>query len=228
MKFVQGRGVRSGAVRCGQDSRMGNKIIKACTKVQRELPKNRLQKMQYSKPLSAVLLGSLLLMGLAMAQEDRSSDAPHVRHKRGIFWDFFQKMVITKNLIVDQYTDTRNTLNDIYNTVNEQFSDPGPAKPTTRPRSTTEKASVSGEDSGGGSSSSDEPTTTEAYRISRYELGRILGRNFRGLQRLAMSEFGEALNATKYNLKEYKSEADQQFANSLAVEKKNKLKSLKG
>jgi len=34
--------------------------------------------------------------------------------------------------------------------------------------------------------------------------------------------------ATKYNLAEYKSEADKQFANSLAVEKKNKLKSLKG
>ncbi|XP_034123364.1 uncharacterized protein LOC117580777 [Drosophila guanche] len=205
---------------------MGNKIIKACTKVQRELPKNWLQKMQHSKSLNLTLLVCLLLMGLTMAQEDRSSNAPHVRHKRGIFWDFFQKMVITKNLIVDQYTDTRNTLNDIYNTFNEQFSDPGPEKPTNRPRTTTEKSSISGEESGGGSS--DEPTTTEGFQISRYELGRILGRNFRGLQRLAKSEFEVALNATKYNLMEYKAEADQQFANSLAVEKKNKLKSLKG
>lgn len=39
-----------------------------------------------------------------------------------------------------QYTDTRNTLNDIYNTVNEQFSDPGPVKPTSSPRITTEKS----------------------------------------------------------------------------------------
>nr|NP_001096928.1 uncharacterized protein Dmel_CG15249, isoform B [Drosophila melanogaster]NP_001096929.2 uncharacterized protein Dmel_CG15249, isoform D [Drosophila melanogaster]ABW09375.1 uncharacterized protein Dmel_CG15249, isoform B [Drosophila melanogaster]ABW09376.2 uncharacterized protein Dmel_CG15249, isoform D [Drosophila melanogaster] len=177
---------------------------------------------------STLLIGGILLMALVLVQskDPSSQDAPHIRHKRGIFWDFFQKMVITKNLIVDQYTDTRNTLNDIYNTVNEQFSDPGPAKPTNRPRVTTEKISISGEENG---SNSEEPTTTtEAFQISRYELGRILGRNFRGLQKLAMSEFSTALNATKYNLAEYKSEADKQFANSLAVEKKNKLKSLKG
>ncbi|XP_017055216.1 uncharacterized protein LOC108097455 [Drosophila ficusphila] len=180
------------------------------------------------KLMSTLLIGSILLMTMVLVRgEDPSSkDAPHIRHKRGIFWDFFQKMVITKNLIVDQYTDTRNTLNDIYNTVNEQFSDPGPAKPTNRPRVTTEKISISGEESG---SNSEEPTTTtEAFQISRYELGRILGRNFRGLQKLAMTEFNNALNETKYNLAEYKAEADKQFANSLAVEKKNKLKSLKG
>lgn len=28
-------------------------------------------------------------------------DIPKSRPKRGIFWDFFQKMVTTKNLIVD-------------------------------------------------------------------------------------------------------------------------------
>ncbi|EDV33746.2 uncharacterized protein Dana_GF19163 [Drosophila ananassae] len=170
-----------------------------------------------------------VLVGLALAQgagQGAAQDSPHVRHKRGIFWDFFQKMVITKNLIVDQYVDTRNTLNDVYNVVNEQFSDPGPAKPTSSPRVTTEKPSISGEESGG--DSEEPPTTTESFSISRYELGRLLGRNFRGLQRLAMSEFSTALNATKYNLAEYKAEADKQFANSLAVEKKNKLKSLKG
>ncbi|KAH8346054.1 hypothetical protein KR084_012545 [Drosophila pseudotakahashii] len=204
--------------------------------------------MRFGERRKLITAGCILLMGLFLVQaEDLGSrDAPHIRHKRGIFWDFFQKMVITKNLIVDQYTDTRNTLNDIYNTVNEQFSDPGPEKPTSRPRVTTEKTvssldfcinknymvyfciyykSISGEESG---SNSEEPTTTEAFQISRYELGRILGRNFRGLQKLAMTEFNTALNATKYNLAEYKSEADKQFANSLAVEKKNKLKSLKG
>ncbi|KAH8250768.1 hypothetical protein KR038_004000, partial [Drosophila bunnanda] len=179
--------------------------------------------------VSLVLIGSILLMGLLLVHGkdyDRSSkDSPHVRHKRGIIWDFFQKMVITKNLIVDQYTDTRNTLNDIYNVVNEQFSDPGPQKPTSSPRITTEKnALFSGEETG---NNSGEETTTP-FTISRYELGRILGRNFRGIQKLAMKEFNTALNATSYNLAEYKAEADKQFANSLAVEKKNKLKSLKG
>ncbi|XP_070075013.1 uncharacterized protein [Drosophila takahashii] len=183
--------------------------------------------MQFGEKRKLIIAGCILLMAMLLVQAEDlgSKDAPHIRHKRGIFWDFFQKMVITKNLIVDQYTDTRNTLNDIYNTVNEQFSDPGPEKPTSRPRVTTEKTSISGEESG---SNSEEPTTTEAFQISRYELGRILGRNFRGLQKLAMTEFNTALNATKYNLAEYKSEADKQFANSLAVEKKNKLKSLKG
>lgn len=31
-----------------------------------------------------------------------------------------------------------------------------------------------------------------------------------------------------YNIQEYKNEANKQFANSLAVEKKNQLKALKG
>ncbi|KAH8301038.1 hypothetical protein KR044_011937 [Drosophila immigrans] len=176
----------------------------------------------------------LLLIGIAILQicvvvandagrQVKDSDVPHVRQKRGFFWDFFQKIAITKNLITDQYADTRNTLNDIYNTVNEQFSDPGPMKPTSQPRSTTERVSSSDEEG-----SDQTSTTTEAFSISRYELGRILGRNFRGIQRLAQTEFQEALNATHYNLKEYKAEADQQFANSLAVDKKKKLKSLKG
>lgn len=29
------------------------------------------------------------------------SNHPKLRTKRGVFWDFFQKMIITKNLIVD-------------------------------------------------------------------------------------------------------------------------------
>ncbi|XP_062139604.1 uncharacterized protein LOC133848178 [Drosophila sulfurigaster albostrigata] len=182
-----------------------------------------------SKQLLGLLLIGISLLQLSVATSKDSgsdlkeSDVPHVRHKRGFFWDFFQKIAITKNLITDQYADTRNTLNDIYNTVNEQFSDPGPMKPTSQPRSTTERVSSSDEEG------SDLPSsTTEGFSISRYELGRILGRNFRGIQRLAQTEFQEALNATHYNLKEYKAEADKQFANSLAVEKKKTLKSLKG
>ncbi|XP_005183441.1 uncharacterized protein LOC101887631 [Musca domestica] len=143
------------------------------------------------------------------------------RAKRGI-WDFFQKMVITKNLIVEQYTDTRDTLNEVYNMFNSQFSDPAPSKPT--PRSTsTEAPKTSSEDS---TDSSEVKTTTERYQISRYELGRILGRNFRGLKRLAQIEFQDAFNATKYNLAEYREEASKQFANSLAAEKKKQLKAL--
>jgi len=59
---------------------------------------------------STLLIGGILLMALVLVQskDPSSQDAPHIRHKRGIFWDFFQKMVITKNLIVDVscYTET--------------------------------------------------------------------------------------------------------------------------
>ncbi|XP_073831945.1 uncharacterized protein isoform X2 [Musca autumnalis] len=143
------------------------------------------------------------------------------RAKRGI-WDIFQKMVITKNLIVEQYTDTRDTLNEVFNMFNSQFSDPAPSKPT--PRSTsTEAPKSSSEDS---TDSSEVKTTTERYQISRYEFGRILGRNFRGLKRLAQIEFQDAFNATKSNLAEYRAEASKQFANSLAAEKKKQIKAL--
>lgn len=57
--------------------------------------------------LTLLLLGSwILMLGLATASghgdplED-VDNVPHLRSKRGIVWDFLQKMVITKNLIVD-------------------------------------------------------------------------------------------------------------------------------
>ncbi|XP_036320251.1 uncharacterized protein LOC118734653 [Rhagoletis pomonella] len=149
-------------------------------------------------------------------------NVPKSRTKRGIFWDFFQKMVTTKNLIVDQYFDTRDTLSGVYNLLNEGFSDPAPPKATLRPLTSTAK--TSDEDQSG---SSEMSTTTEAFSISRYELGRILGRNFRGLQRLTKIEFQDAFNQSHYNVQEYKEEARKQFANSVGVEKVNKLKGLK-
>lgn len=48
--------------------------------------------------------------------------------------------------------------------------------------------------------SSETTTTTEPYRISRYELGRILGRNFRGLKRLQEIEFKDALNVSYFGI----------------------------
>ncbi|KAM7347156.1 uncharacterized protein ACRADG_006817 [Cochliomyia hominivorax] len=162
--------------------------------------------------------------GINKEMATSSSLEPKMRTKRGVFWDFFQKMIITKNLIVDQYTDTRDTLNEVYNLINDQFSDPAAEKPR-RPTTSTESPKFSSEET---TDSSEVTTTTEPYRISRYELGRILGRNFRGLKRLQEIEFQDALNQSHYNIQEYKAEANKQFANSLAVEKKNQLKALKG
>lgn len=41
-------------------------------------------------------------------------------------------------------------------------------------------------------------TTTEKYRVSRAELGRILRRNVLGLQRLLQLELNDAFNVRSY------------------------------
>ncbi|KAJ6640279.1 hypothetical protein Bhyg_13029, partial [Pseudolycoriella hygida] len=54
-------------------------------------------------------------------------------------------------------------------------------------------------------------TTTERYRISRKELGYILGRNYRGLQKLLKIELNDAANQSQYNIRDYRRE----FGNAL-------------
>lgn len=107
---------------------------------------------------------------------------------------------------------------------------------TPQPAVVVQSGAVGNGTSSGGVTEMPESTTTEKYRISRKELGRILNRNFRGLKRLAEIERRDAANvswshvvwdlgnargdlqnvsvplqATKYNIQEYKV----QLANSL-------------
>ncbi|XP_062533605.1 uncharacterized protein LOC134202602 isoform X3 [Armigeres subalbatus] len=95
-------------------------------------------------------------------------------------------------LIYQQYNDTTWTLQGVYDVARNEFSDtfttttPNPLLPTTTPDPAT--------------------STTEKYRISRAELGRILNRNYRGLQKLFRLEWNEAWNQTKYNVAFYKQE----------------------
>uniref|UniRef100_A0A1A9UEB8 Uncharacterized protein n=1 Tax=Glossina austeni TaxID=7395 RepID=A0A1A9UEB8_GLOAU len=158
---------------------------------------------------------------------------PKERTKRGVFWDLFQKVVITKNLIVDvkkfkdliyepQYQDTKDSLNEIYGLISKQFNDLEPTTPSTQ-ETVSATSPVNNNDE-----SSEAQSTRRPYTISRYELGRILGRNYRGLQRLKDVEIRDALNHSHYNVLEYKAEADKQFANSLPLEKKNLIKSFIG
>ncbi|XP_055383082.1 uncharacterized protein LOC129613152 [Condylostylus longicornis] len=103
------------------------------------------------------------------------------------FWTFF---VALKNLVGDQYVDTRNTINQVNDIVRDTFSDtattttPNPFAPVDNSTS----------------------TTTEKYRVSRYEFGRILGRNFRGLQKIFQDDLQVALNQSNTNIEEYKKE----------------------
>uniref|UniRef100_A0A1A9WS70 Uncharacterized protein n=1 Tax=Glossina brevipalpis TaxID=37001 RepID=A0A1A9WS70_9MUSC len=121
-----------------------------------------------------------------------------------------------------QYRDTEDSLNEIYNLISKQFNDLEPTTPTTQATDKITSNAVNNDDN------SVVQTTQRPYTISRYELGRILGRNYRGLQRLKDIETNDALNQSHYNLLMYKAEADKQFANSLTLEKKNLIKSFIG
>ncbi|KAL5276284.1 hypothetical protein ACFFRR_001863 [Megaselia abdita] len=154
-----------------------------------------------------------------------NKDGPHSRVKRGFFYDFFQKMIVTKNLVVDQYNDTKTTFNDVYNIISDGFSDTTP-KTTGKNQPPQTVASGSKSNSTDASASGDDSsvsTTTERYRISRYELGRILGRNYRGLKRLYQIELNDALNQSHYNIEDYKRQHRNSFANSVVVQKKEKF-----
>uniref|UniRef100_T1GCS8 Uncharacterized protein n=1 Tax=Megaselia scalaris TaxID=36166 RepID=T1GCS8_MEGSC len=159
------------------------------------------------------------------SKEVDSGNSPHSRVKRGFFYDFFQKMITTKNLIVDQYNDTKTTFNEVYNIISDGFSD-------TTPKSTGKsKPKIDAVPANNNSNSTDDAsgdnsvdsTTTERYRISRYELGRILGRNYRGLKKLYQLELNDALNQSHYNIEEYKRQHRNSFANSVVVQKKEKF-----
>ncbi|XP_062701026.1 uncharacterized protein LOC109402089 isoform X3 [Aedes albopictus] len=102
------------------------------------------------------------------------------------------KIAEVGRLIYQQYNDTTWTLQGIYDVARNEFTDTfttttqNPLLPTTTPDPST--------------------STTEKYRISRAELGRILNRNYRGLQKLFRLEWNEAWNQTRYNVAFYKQE----------------------
>ncbi|XP_058442996.1 uncharacterized protein LOC131425267 [Malaya genurostris] len=109
------------------------------------------------------------------------------RQKRAL--GFFQKV---GKIAYQQYNDTAWTLKNIYDILSNEFTDtvttttPNPKISTTTPDPAT--------------------STTAKYRISRAELGRILNRNYRGLQKLFRIEWNDAWNQTYYNIDVYKKE----------------------
>ncbi|XP_055586114.1 uncharacterized protein LOC129738834 isoform X2 [Uranotaenia lowii] len=112
------------------------------------------------------------------------------RHTRAL--GFFQKVATMGRLLYQQYNDTTWTLQNVYDILSNEFTDtyttttPNPRLPTTTVDPST--------------------STTPKYRISRAELGRILNRNYRGLQKLFRLEWNEAWNNTKYNIEAYRRE----------------------
>ncbi|KAG5684726.1 hypothetical protein PVAND_013940 [Polypedilum vanderplanki] len=123
--------------------------------------------------------------------------AEHTRQTRALVHKplgFFGKLAYMGGLLFQQYNDTRNAFVELKEIFQDQFSDTAPKKPLT-----TTKAPSSTSDSG-----DDAETTTERYRISRKEFGEILGRNLRGLRKLARIELNDSYNQSYYTIQEYK------------------------
>ncbi|XP_055625501.1 uncharacterized protein LOC129768096 isoform X2 [Toxorhynchites rutilus septentrionalis] len=145
-------------------------------------------------PWKIALVVFLLVATCTQANVDRTvseaSQKPHVRHTRAL--GFFQKIATMGRLIYQQYNDTTWTLKNVYDVLSNEFTDtfttttPNPLTSTTTPGPTS--------------------STTAKYRISRAELGRILNRNYRGLQKLFRLEWNDAWNQTRYNVDFYKRE----------------------
>ncbi|XP_058063854.1 uncharacterized protein LOC131213756 [Anopheles bellator] len=139
------------------------------------------------------MLAAFLLALVASTASGAESHAAHKslsRPPRGL--GFFQKVSHLGSLLYQQYNDTTYTLKNVYNLLSNEFTDtyttttPDPRTTPTTPDPAT--------------------STTAKYRISRVELGRILNRNYRGLQKLFRLEWNDAWNQTKYNIDDYKRE----------------------
>uniref|UniRef100_A0A182J504 Uncharacterized protein n=1 Tax=Anopheles atroparvus TaxID=41427 RepID=A0A182J504_ANOAO len=140
--------------------------------------------------LGKLVFVAFLLAASAISADVDSAQKPLARAPRGL--GFFHKVTHLGSLLYQQYNDTTYTLKNVYDLLSNEFTDtfttttPNPRTTTTTPDPTT--------------------STTPKYRISRAELGRILNRNYRGLQKLFRLEWNEAWNQTKYNIDGYKRE----------------------
>jgi hypothetical protein len=109
-----------------------------------------------------------------------------------------------------QYNDTSHTFKQLREILADQFSDTAPKKVNANEislrydfnsllisiifHSQPATTSTTTPSSGGDSADGGEETTTERYRISRKEFGQILGRNLRGLRKLARLELNDSYN----------------------------------
>lgn len=116
---------------------------------------------------------------------------------------FFGKLAYMGGLLFQQYNETTSTFGQLRDILNDQFSDTATKGPPV-------KASTS------------EPgeTTTEKYRISRAEFGKIINRNFRGLQKLMRIELADAKNQSQYTIAEYKQQLKDQVKPSGGIHPK--------
>ncbi|XP_055684772.1 uncharacterized protein LOC129790943 [Lutzomyia longipalpis] len=153
--------------------------------------------------MKVCVLVVLLIVNLGASQfadkSEGSSSQAKIRRPRSIL-GFFQSIFTINQLHQAQKTDTTYTLARIYDILKNSFSDTATKKPVVLVEQTTSEPNAT------------TTTTTEKTRLSRREFGRILGRNFRGLQRIYQLELLDAQEQSKRTIAEYKV----QLGNSLA------------
>ncbi|CAO1386432.1 unnamed protein product [Diamesa serratosioi] len=152
----------------------------------------------FSKWLVILLLTSMVMSELSSKDEMKQSrqvvrGKEHARHKRAALkpLGFFGKIAFMGGLLFQQYNDTSNSLGRIRDILYDNFSDTATKKPPSASDVTT---SEPGE------------TTTEKYRISRAEFGKILNKNLRGIRKLMRIELADAKNQSRFSIAEYKQE----------------------
>uniref|UniRef100_A0A6B2ECR3 Putative secreted protein n=1 Tax=Phlebotomus kandelakii TaxID=1109342 RepID=A0A6B2ECR3_9DIPT len=149
------------------------------------------------------VLGLLLIVSVVTSQltdnGEESSGKAKIRRPRSIL-GFFQSIFTIHQLHQAQKTDTSYALARIYDVLKNSFSDTATPKPVVAVEQVTSEPNAT------------TTTTTERTKISRREFGRILGRNFRGLQKVYQLELLDAQEQSKRTIQEYKV----QLGNSLA------------
>jgi len=151
--------------------------------------------MRYPRLLAVMVI--LFILSTTESKDWRTREKRDVQKKFG----FFGGIIEVGRLAYDQYRDTKGTLRKVLDMVNNSFSDTATKPP---PGATTPEPDPDAE------------TTTEPYRISRAELGKILNRNLRGLQKLLRIELNDAWNQTKYSVADYKKEYQDSIRKSKA------------
>lgn len=99
------------------------------------------------------------------------------------------------NIVNDGFTDTATTKRPALTTVIPHFLVVESKRLIRNPNSFISFKTLSANESLV-ANSTEVSTTTERYRISRKELGRILGKNGRGLQKLLRLELNDAANVS--------------------------------
>ncbi|CAO1383229.1 unnamed protein product [Diamesa hyperborea] len=152
----------------------------------------------FSKWLVILLLTTIVMSTLSSTDEMLQSrhvvrGKEHARHKRQALkpLGFFGKIAFMGGLIFQQYNETTNAFGRIRDILMDNFSDTATKKPPSASDATT---SEPGE------------TTTEKYRISRAEFGKILNKNLRGIRKLMRIELADAKNQSRYSIADYKKE----------------------